>query len=68
MLLARSINPTAPTLFHAPLSPHAKAYKPPKSASSSSNPNRIASPPHEYKIDTTPKKLEWKMSPGLRVG
>ncbi|KAG6834523.1 hypothetical protein H0H93_009151, partial [Arthromyces matolae] len=72
MLLARSINPTAPTLFHAPLSPHAKAYKPPKSTSasapSSSNPNRIASPPHEYKVDTTPKKLEWKMSPGLRVG
>ncbi|TFY61886.1 hypothetical protein EVJ58_g4233 [Rhodofomes roseus] len=29
MLLARSINPSAPTLFHAPLSPYAKSYKPP---------------------------------------
>ncbi|KAF5386863.1 hypothetical protein D9615_002089 [Tricholomella constricta] len=64
MLLARSINPTAPTLFHATLSPHAKAYKPkhsPRLASAS------ASPSHDT-IDTTPKKLEWKMSPELRVG
>lgn len=30
MLLAKSINPSAPTLFHAPLSPHARAYKPPR--------------------------------------
>lgn len=56
MLLARSINPSAPTLFHAPLSPHAKANK-----------NRRASPTLDT-IDTTPKKLEWKMSPELRVG
>lgn len=27
MLLARSINPSAPTLFHAPLSPYAKSFK-----------------------------------------
>ena len=32
MLLARSINPSAPTLFDAPLSSHAKSYKPPKTA------------------------------------
>ncbi|KAL5514087.1 hypothetical protein ACEPAG_2848 [Sanghuangporus baumii] len=32
MLMARSINPSAPTLFHAPLSPYAKSYKPPKGA------------------------------------
>ncbi|KAG5641785.1 hypothetical protein DXG03_004189, partial [Asterophora parasitica] len=61
MLLARSINPTAPTLFHATLSPHAKAYKPKPSR------NGAASPIYET-IDTTPKKLEWKMSPELRVG
>lgn len=36
MLLARSINPSAPTLFHAPLSPHARAYKPPKGGASKS--------------------------------
>ncbi|KAG6852742.1 hypothetical protein C0991_009408 [Blastosporella zonata] len=63
MLLARSINPSAPTLFHAPLSPYAKAYKP-------KGPGRpgVVSPSSAYKIDTTPKKLEWKMSPELRVG
>ena len=36
MLLARSIHPSAPTLFHAPLSPHARAYKPPKGGKSKS--------------------------------
>jgi carnitine O-acetyltransferase len=30
MLLARSINPSAPTLFRAKLSPYAKSYKPPR--------------------------------------
>ena len=34
MLLARTINPSAPALFHAPLSPHARAYKPPKGGAS----------------------------------
>ncbi|KAG6855500.1 hypothetical protein H0H87_001987 [Tephrocybe sp. NHM501043] len=61
MLLARSINPSAPTLFHATLSPYAKAYK-------LKGPGRVASPTNGYTIDTTPKKLEWKMSPELRVG
>lgn len=61
MLLARSINPSAPTLFNAPLSPHAKAYKPPKGK------NQAPSPTNDT-IDTTPKKLEWKMTPELRVG
>ncbi|KIM49753.1 hypothetical protein M413DRAFT_438894 [Hebeloma cylindrosporum] len=60
MLLARSINPSAPTLFKAPLSPHARAYKPP----------RGAPPPNERVdlIDTTPKKLEWALSPSLLTG
>ena len=30
MLLAQSINPSAPAMFHAPFSPYAWAYKPPK--------------------------------------
>ena len=34
MLLARSINPSAPAMFHAPLSPRARAYKPPKGGAS----------------------------------
>lgn len=61
MLLARSINPSAPTLFRAPLSPHAKSYKPPR------NSRKPPTPPLE-RIDTTPKKLEWKLSPELRAG
>ncbi|KAF9460928.1 acyltransferase ChoActase/COT/CPT [Collybia nuda] len=60
MLLARSINPSAPTLFNATLSPHAKAFKPKRK-------NQSPSPTNET-IDTTPKKLEWKMTPELRVG
>lgn len=61
MLLARSINPSAPTLFHAKLSPYAKAYKPPR--------GQVAKPPSSSDtIDTTPKKLEWILSSELRVG
>ncbi|EKM83245.1 hypothetical protein AGABI1DRAFT_111693 [Agaricus bisporus var. burnettii JB137-S8] len=60
MLLARSINPSAPTLFHAPLSPHAKSYK-------QRGTQKPPTPPLE-RIDTTPKKLEWKLTPELRAG
>ncbi|KAJ8093683.1 carnitine O-acetyltransferase yat1 [Marasmius tenuissimus] len=58
MLLARSINPSAPTLFHASLSPYAKSYKPPKGQKK---------PPPKEDLDTTPKKLDWNLSPELRV-
>ncbi|TFK62476.1 acyltransferase ChoActase/COT/CPT [Pluteus cervinus] len=66
MLLAKSINPTAPTLFHAPLSPYAKSYKPPRGAPSKPAANGING--SRSKHDTTPKKLEWKITPELRVG
>ncbi|KAI6044714.1 carnitine acetyl transferase [Pisolithus marmoratus] len=68
MLLARSINPSAPTLFHAPLSPHAKSYKPAKLANEGKHVtvNRIPSLAHEY--DTAPVKLIWTMTPPIRVG
>ncbi|KAF8546692.1 hypothetical protein OG21DRAFT_1490916 [Imleria badia] len=68
MLLARSINPSAPTLFHAPLSPHAKSYKPPKT-----NPGR-----HDHvssissvisaldRYDTSPAKLIWTLTPQIQ--
>jgi carnitine O-acetyltransferase len=62
MLLARSINPSAPTLFHAPLSPHARSYKPPKA-----NPGEQI----RYvldKYDTSPVKLIWTLTPQIRVG
>lgn len=61
MLLARSINPSAPTLFHAPLSPHAKSYKPPRGKDKPLA--QFVEP-----IDTTPKKLDWKLTPEIRVG
>ncbi|KAJ3815914.1 acyltransferase ChoActase/COT/CPT [Lentinula aff. lateritia] len=60
MLLARSINPAAPTLFHAQLSPHAKSYKQPRNAKTTV--------PEVEPIDTTPKKLEWDLTSELRVG
>ncbi|KAA1478333.1 carnitine acetyl transferase [Dentipellis sp. KUC8613] len=61
MLLARSINPSAPTLFHAPLSPYARSYRPPRGQ------QRPAPPPTGH-IDTVPKKLEWTLTPELRAG
>jgi carnitine O-acetyltransferase len=64
MLLARSINPSAPTLFHAPLSPHAKSYKPPKSIPNGKLP--ITSQSFSY--DTSPAKLIWTLTPSIRVG
>jgi len=60
MLLARAINPSAPTLFHASLSPHAQSYKPPRSAKASAAPAEL--------IETLPKKLEWTLTSELRVG
>lgn len=60
MLLARSINPSAPTLFHAKLSPYAKSYKAPR--------GQGPPPRAPYLIDTAPKKLEWALYPELRAG
>ncbi|KAH9932526.1 acyltransferase ChoActase/COT/CPT [Fomitopsis serialis] len=64
MLLARSINPSAPTLFHAPLSPYAKSYKPPRGAPAHA---AAKQQPPAYVIDTVPKKLEWTLYPELRA-
>lgn len=70
MLLARSINPSAPTLFHAPLSPHAKSYKPPKANPRGhghvSSISSVASALDKY--DTSPAKLIWTLTPQIRVG
>ena len=78
MLLARSINPSAPTLFHAGLSPYAKSYKPPRFKPASSP--LVPVPRNDFRplstspsfdpltIDTTPKKLDWHISPPLRIG
>ncbi|KAG2094434.1 carnitine acetyl transferase [Suillus discolor] len=64
MLLARSINPSAPTLFHASLSPHAKSYRPPKSIAGAKLPTSSQS----FSYDTSPSKLMWTLTPSIRVG
>jgi carnitine O-acetyltransferase len=56
MLLARSINPSAPTLFHAPLSPYAATSK-----------AKLPAGPRPG-FSTAPKKLEWVLGPELRAG
>jgi carnitine O-acetyltransferase len=70
MVLARSINPSPPTLFHTVLSPHAKSYKPPKASprrhghvSSTSSTNSAVA-----QYDTSPAKLIWMLTPQIRVG
>ncbi|KAF8125069.1 acyltransferase ChoActase/COT/CPT [Boletus edulis] len=63
MLLARSINPSAPTLFHAPLSTHAKSYKPPQT-----NPGGHRHCPSMERYDTSPAKLIWTLTSQIRVG
>lgn len=77
MLLARSINPSAPTLFHAPLSSRAKAYKAPRGSQSTftflshalhTDARSEPGTPPADQIDTTPKMLEWKLTPELRAG
>ncbi|KAJ7494310.1 acyltransferase ChoActase/COT/CPT [Mycena galericulata] len=68
MLLARSINPSAPTLFHAQLSPHAREYKVRGAKNGNGNAGVNGGSPPPPPIDTTPKKLEWKLSSELRVG
>lgn len=63
MLMARSINPAAPALFKAKLSPHSKSYKHPRP-----KPGVPASPPEPFEfIDTTPKRLDWKLDMELRT-
>jgi carnitine O-acetyltransferase len=51
--------PLRPNPLPRPLFPFARSYKPPRGQ---------PAPPSRYSIDTTPKKLEWKLTPELRVG
>ncbi|KAG9042417.1 hypothetical protein FS837_010900 [Tulasnella sp. UAMH 9824] len=58
MAMARSINPAAPTIFKAKLSPHAASYR--------RKPGEVLNEPREV-IDTSPKKLEWKLTSEIRT-
>ncbi|KZT37052.1 acyltransferase ChoActase/COT/CPT [Sistotremastrum suecicum HHB10207 ss-3] len=64
MLLAHSINPSAPTMFQAKLSPFSKSYK-------AKHRNSTAVPPQngvpEY-LNSSPHKLEWTLTPEVRAG
>ncbi|TRM57146.1 acyltransferase ChoActase/COT/CPT [Schizophyllum amplum] len=62
MLLAKSINPSAPTLFKAELSPLAKSAKGRRLSTTSPSRNQ------HVDLDTTPKKLLWDLTPEIRVG
>lgn len=57
LLFAKSINPSTPSLFQAKASPFAKGSKTPR------EPDDV-----EYEVDTNPKKLEWRLTPALRMG
>jgi carnitine O-acetyltransferase len=62
LLLAQSINPSTPTLFHAPLFPYARSYKGLPAPPANVNTTIV-----NTTIDATPKKLEWTLSPELGV-
>ncbi|KAG1762109.1 hypothetical protein EDD22DRAFT_953373 [Suillus occidentalis] len=64
MLLTHSINPSAPTLFHTSLSPHAKSFKPPKSTANGNLP--VSSQSFSY--DTSPSRLIWTLTSSIRGG
>lgn len=59
---ARSINPAATGLFKAKLSPWAKGGPGKKAA-----PKEDAKPEEPEEIDVAPKKLEWIMTPELKM-
>ncbi|KAG2744217.1 CoA-dependent acyltransferase [Suillus brevipes Sb2] len=64
MLLTHSINPSAPTLFHVSLSPHAKSFKPPKSTANGNFPESSQS----FSYDTSPSRFMWTLTPSIRGG
>ncbi|RXK42108.1 carnitine O-acetyltransferase [Tremella mesenterica] len=57
LLFAKTINPSTPSLFHSKPSPWAKNSK-----------IKPAPDETEEDIDTSPRKLEWRLTPDLRAG
>lgn len=53
----QTINPSTPSIFKAKLSPWAHGSK------TKPGPNEV-----EEEIETSPKKLEWRLTPDLRAG
>lgn len=58
LLFAKSINPSTPSLFKAKLSPFAKGSKTPREADDTI----------EWEYDTSPKKLDWRLTRDLKLG
>ncbi len=57
-LCAQSINPSTPSLFKAKQSPLTVGYKP--------KPGEVI--PQDDDLETSPKKLQWTLTPDLRAG
>ncbi|KAJ8591932.1 acyltransferase ChoActase/COT/CPT [Rhizopogon salebrosus TDB-379] len=71
MRFVHLINPSgsAPTLFHAPLSPHPKSHKPLKSAPNDHTTKPLISSESLHgSCDTSPSKLMWTLTPAIRNG
>ena len=63
LLFAKTINPSTPSLFRARPSPYSR------SAKNKNNTNtKTKDTPDEDDSDTSPKKLEWRLTPDLRAG
>lgn len=58
LLFAKSINPSTPSLFKAKPSPFAKGSKTPR------DPDDIV----EWEYETSPKKLDWRLTRDLKLG
>ncbi|KAF9518299.1 hypothetical protein BS47DRAFT_1371113 [Hydnum rufescens UP504] len=65
LLMARSINPKAPTLFKATLSPLSKSG--PKTKTVSADSGNVSPEPH-HTFNTVPRKLEWNLTPEIKIG
>jgi carnitine O-acetyltransferase len=65
LLMARSINPKAPTLFKATLSPLSKSG--PKTKTVNADSGNVSPEPH-HTFNTVPRKLEWNLTPEIKIG
>ena len=68
LLMAKSINPQAPTLFKAKLSPHSKSFSKHAHRQTSQHHEQTKSSSPLHPLATLPHKLEWSLSSQLLIG
>lgn len=68
LLMARSINPSAPALFKAKPSPYSRAAKARASKAGDKGAAVKEEPPLRQPLITVPRKLEWSLTPDLQLG